>query len=224
MHQSRVNELTRARYSLKIALRRIVDIRDNKNTFYSQFSPMASHLLPQGAYDTHVHVFDKQLGPYHPSRSYTPGEAPVQDLLDFESCISLTGKPSNIVIVQASPYRNDNRVVLAALQKLRDAGVESARGIAVFDPATITDDELDEMHRLGVRGLRLNVQADGGRPNLEAFQNALISSAERIKGLPNWKLQVYAPAEIWDGEFQLWLQRPTAHLVGRPSLTSFSSV
>lgn len=56
------------------------------------------------------------------------------------------------------------------------------------------------MHQAGVRGLRLNLQASGHAVNLDALQSLLTRAAERIRSLPGWKLQVFAPGHIWDGE------------------------
>jgi len=177
---------------------------------------MASHLLPAGAYDTHVHVFDKRLGSYAAGRSYTPGEASRESLLEFESGVSVTGKPCNIVIVQASPYKNDNGVLLATLESFRREGIKTARGIAVFDSRIVTDEELQFMHELGVRGLRLNVQSDSSGVDVGALEEAMIHGAERIKNFPGWKLQLYAPSSVWDCtlfmseialDFFFWLAR-----------------
>lgn len=134
-----------------------------------------SHLLPPAAYDTHVHVFDKSIGPYDSSRSYTPAEPPLDDLLTFERSISATENPANVVLAQPSPYRNNNHVLLATLQRLRHEGFQTARGIAVFDPDTIIDVELERMNDLGIRGLRLNIQSDGSKLGVEAFKASLIS-------------------------------------------------
>ncbi|KAI1387014.1 uncharacterized protein F4822DRAFT_332324 [Hypoxylon trugodes] len=156
------------------------------------------YLLPSEVYDTHVHVFDSQLGPYDPARAYTPEEAPLRSLQGFSAGISSTGLPANLVLVQPSPYGVDNRVLLAALQKLHKDGSRNCRAIAVFDPELISDAELGYMHELGVRGLRLNLQASGGEVNHDALINALEVAADRIKQMPGWKIQIYCPAQTWD--------------------------
>jgi hypothetical protein len=73
------------------------------------------------------------------------------------------------------------------------------RGIAVVDVQTITDAELQEMHDLGVRGVRLNFQADGKSVDTVAFNKALEAAAERIAHMPGWMIQVFIPGYIWDG-------------------------
>ena len=47
----------------------------------------------------------------------------------------------------------------------------------MFDPDTITDKELEEMNELGVRGLRVDTQADGGHVNIEALKKSLANTA-----------------------------------------------
>lgn len=164
--------------------------------------------LPPGAYDTHVHVFDRQLGPYDPHRAYTPDEAPLADLLVFSAGLSsnATQPAHNLVLVQPSPYGTDNRVLLAALSRLREAEKNHAstgvvaRAIVVLDLARTSDAELHRLHDLGVRGLRLNLQAAGRAVDHDALAGTLREAADRIRHLPGWKVQVYCPAPVWDGE------------------------
>ena len=161
-----------------------------------------SHLLPAGTYDTHVHVFDSQLGPYDPSRAYTPQEAPLKDLQAFSARISSTRQPSNFVLVQPSPYGTDNTVLFTSLRQLRESegGSYDVRAIAVFDFATTSDNELARMHDLGVRGLRLNLQASGGQVDYALLIHSLNAAADRIKSLTGWKIQIYCPSEAWDSK------------------------
>ncbi|KAI1762438.1 hypothetical protein GGR53DRAFT_418961 [Hypoxylon sp. FL1150] len=165
-------------------------------------------LMSVGAYDTHVHVFDRELGSYDPARAYTQEEAPLKALQAFSAGISSSGQPANFVLVQPSPYGTDNRVLLAALRKLRDAGLRDSRAIAVFDPESISDDKLNRMHELGVRGLRLNLQASGGEVNHAALIDGLKAVANRIQHLPGWKVQIYCPASTWDVIYDTVLNLP----------------
>lgn len=162
-------------------------------SFHSNYSrrvfSMASNdigpgLLPPGAYDTHIHVFDSRLGPYHPSRAYTPAEAPLSNLLDFLSSLNKAQKPTNIVLVQPSPYKTDNRVLLAALDQLRPDPAIKARGIAVVDLETSSNAELEYLHSTGVRGLRLNLQSDGHAIEIEVVKKNMQKAANLIQHLP----------------------------------------
>ena len=160
----------------------------------------SDYLLPIGTYDTHVHIFDRQLGPYSPCRAYTPNEALLEDLHAFSARISSTSLPTNFVLVQPSPYGTDNTVLLSTLRRIRESKdrLREVRAIAVFDPVSTSDDELDRMHNLGVRGLRLNLQASGGQVDYAALKESLIGAANRVKHLPGWKIQIYCPAQAWD--------------------------
>jgi hypothetical protein len=119
--------------------------------------------------------------------------------MQFGSSLTQTGQPPNFVVVQPSPYGKDNHVMLKTLQSFKTLS-QCNRGIAVFDIYTVTDTELQEMHDLGVRGLRLNLQADGQAVNTTALTAQLTRAADRIAHLPGWMLQVYVPGYIWTGK------------------------
>lgn len=156
--------------------------------------------VPDGSFDTHVHVFDPSVGPYAESRAYTPAGAPMEDLIRFSSTLNSSSNPLNLVLVQPSPYDTDNRVLLHSLQKLNSSFAISARGIAVVNVLNITRDELQQMHQAGVRGLRINLQSDGKGINLEKLKETLVVAAEKIQDLAGWRLQIFAPAATWDGK------------------------
>ena len=59
-----------------------------------------------------------------------------------------------------------------------------------IDPETITDAELDEMHGLGVRGVRINLKSTGQ----ELGRDVLGTVAERVRRL-GWVVQVYVALE-----------------------------
>lgn len=110
--------------------------------------------LPAGACDTHAHVVSSD--PRHPlvgNRSYTPPPAPEGDYLQM---LAATGM-SRGVLIQISVYGTDNRYLLEVLCRHPD----KLRGVAVVDPSVEPDTLLD-MHRAGVRGLRINVLFGGG--------------------------------------------------------------
>ncbi|WP_256589002.1 amidohydrolase family protein, partial [Pseudomonas sp. HMWF021] len=102
-----------------------------------------------GACDCHFHIFGDENGQsLSPHRSYTPPPAPLEAFQRVQKTLGL----SRGVIVQPSVYGADNSTTLAAL---KDAG-SSYRGVVVID--TNSDMEsLWEMHRLGVRGVRVNL-------------------------------------------------------------------
>jgi predicted TIM-barrel fold metal-dependent hydrolase len=136
--------------------------------------------MPAGACDTHVHVFgDPKRYPFIPGRVYTPETASVDELLGMLDALHL----DRVVVVHPSVYGTDNRATVDAVRQLGSR----ARGIAVIDPKT-TDAELDEMARVGIRGIRINLtQAGVSDPSaaIKSFQAA----AERAKAR-NWHIQI----------------------------------
>jgi len=138
---------------------------------------------PAGAIDAHCHVFGPgDQFPFAPERKYTPCDATKDQLWSLREHLGL----SKNVIVQATCHGSDNRALLDALTHSED----KARGVATVK-ATITDAELAELHRAGVRGIRFNFvkRLVSTRPT-----DALISLAPRINKL-GWHVVVYFEAE-----------------------------
>ncbi|GAA3548114.1 amidohydrolase family protein [Zobellella aerophila] len=110
--------------------------------------------VPEGACDCHMHVFGPgRRYPLTAHRSYTPAPA---SLVDYRKTMAALGV-SRAVVVQPSVYGTDNRMVLEVLSK----GGGDVRGVVVIDPDT-PDAELQAMHELGVRGVRINLLFKSG--------------------------------------------------------------
>jgi predicted TIM-barrel fold metal-dependent hydrolase len=136
----------------------------------------AAHKLPPGACDTHFHVFGPQARyPMDPRRNYTPHECSLDDYRRVMAAIGI----ERGVIVQPSVYGNDNSATLDALR----AGGSAFRAIAV-PPGDVSDKALEEMHALGVRGVRLNLV----NPAMLTTEDAL--SMLRAMSRNQWHLQV----------------------------------
>jgi 2-pyrone-4,6-dicarboxylate lactonase len=118
---------------------------------YIPFHPNPSkptYKPPAGAVDAHCHVFGPEAKfPFAPKRKYTPCDAPKETLFQRRDFL---GFDKN-VIVQATCHDTDNRALVDAL----DASNGKATGVA-FVGEEITDDELKELDRAGVRGVRFN--------------------------------------------------------------------
>ena len=148
--------------------------------------------VPSLACDTHAHVF----GPttryaYTPDRSYTPPDAP---LAAYRHMLATLGLGRG-VLVQPSVYGTDNRLLCDSLA----AGGSDLRGVAVVD-AEIGDDALEDLHRLGVRGLRMNLLFKGGVPF--ALAETL---AARVRPL-GWHLQLLIDVSVF-GDLRTRLSR-----------------
>ena len=135
--------------------------------------------LPAGACDCHTHVFSAGFA-FDPARSYTPGQASVEDLLALQARLGL----QRVVIVQPSPYGTDNACTLDAVRRLGDR----ARAVAVVDPG-LGDAALRAMHAGGVRGVRINLETGGVSDPVQA--GALLrQAADQVAGL-GWHVQTY---------------------------------
>ncbi|WP_199708019.1 amidohydrolase family protein [Teichococcus wenyumeiae] len=138
--------------------------------------------LPPGSVDAHCHVFGPaHKFPYAPDRSYTPPDAPVEDLRRVHSILGV----DRAVIVQASCHGTDNTAMIDAIQHSEGA----YRGVAIVD-GSITDKGLEELDAGGVRGVRFNfVKHLGGTPDLEVFDRVL----DRIQPL-GWHVVLHLDA------------------------------
>jgi D-galactarolactone isomerase len=109
---------------------------------------------PPGTTDTHMHVFESRF-PLAPTATVQPPEAPISEYrkvcerLGIERC----------VVVQPSGYGTDNSCTLEAIA----AFGPKARGIAVVEES-VTDAELERLHKAGIRGLRFHMLPGGVIP------------------------------------------------------------
>jgi predicted TIM-barrel fold metal-dependent hydrolase len=147
-----------------------------------------SRALPAGSTDCHMHVFGP-LGKYPcaPRRSYTPREARLDQ---WESMARHVGLERQ-VLVQASAYGTDNSCMLDAME----AAGGRCRGVAVIDAATSTQ-ELEAMHRQGVRGVRVNA-ATFGENDSSAILDHVKWAAERVAPL-GWHVQIFTRLGVID--------------------------
>jgi len=125
--------------------------------------------LPPKSADCHCHVFGpREKYPWAANRLYTPPPVYLENYLDM---LRATGFECG-VMVQTGLYGNDNRFILDSIR----AHPKTLRGIALIGES-ITDRELEDLARGGVRGFRVNRTAKTGL----AFDVAR-KLAERVKG------------------------------------------
>jgi predicted TIM-barrel fold metal-dependent hydrolase len=143
-----------------------------------------SNSVPGGACDAHVHVVGpKDRYPLGSPRVYTPRDAPLPALRSMLSRLRM----DRVVIVQPSVYGTDNRCLLDALDALGSA----ARGVAVLHEKA-SNSMLDEWHRRGVRGLRLNI-ATFGAATTDTIRERLAATAA-LCARHGWHVQLFLPA------------------------------
>lgn len=166
--------------------------------------------LPPGSVDSHCHVFGPaHLFPYAPERKYTPCDASKDQLFALRDHLGF----SKNVIVQATCHGADNSALVDALKHSHDM----ARGVATIK-RNITDEQLQELHAAGVRGVRFNFVK-----RLVDFtpKDELLEIAHRIQQL-GWHIVIYFEAvdlpELWD----FFTALPTIVVVdhmGRPDVS-----
>ena len=105
---------------------------------------------PDKACDAHFHVFGPaDQYPYASDKlRYAPPHAPLSEYLKLAKHLGI----ERYVFVQPSAYGRDNRCMLDAM---REVGVQTCRGIVDIDE-NAPDALMDDMNKLGVRGVRIN--------------------------------------------------------------------
>lgn len=138
--------------------------------------------LPPGACDAHCHVSGPgKIFPYHPQRSYTPPDASRQTLKQLHDFLGI----ERAVIVQASCHGPDNTAMLDAIAHSDG----KYRGVCHIDTET-SEQDLQELHEGGVRGVRFNfVKHLGGAPDL----NFLKRTVDIVRGF-GWHLVLHFDA------------------------------
>ena len=150
----------------------------------SQPTTPLAFAIPKESCDCHSHIFDPHF-PFATTRAYTPEPATVPEMRALHRKLHT----DRVVIVQPSVYGTDNSCTLDAMKQLGT----NARGVAVIDERT-PKSVLDEMDRVGVRGVRINLGITGQADPALARQRlkaALDQITER-----NWHVQMYVPLAV----------------------------
>ena len=143
-------------------------------------------VVPKKSCDCHTHVFGPHdQFPLSKDRKYTPPEASIENLLALHDPLGL----ERVVIVHPSPYGSDNSCTLDAIQRLG----ERARGVVVIDKGT-TEVEIQKMHDLGVRGVRINLETQGVADKKYATKE-ISWVYEKIKDL-GWHIQLFTQLKV----------------------------
>ena len=139
------------------------------------------------ACDAHFHVFGPpEHYPYAQDLRYKPPSAPLEDYLEHAHELGIGCH----VFVQPSAYDRDNSCMLDAM---RVVGPERCRGIVDVDEG-VPAAQLERLHALGVRGVRINVNPI--KPPERGFSTSLL---ERVHTLDakcaelGWMLDFLTP-------------------------------
>jgi predicted TIM-barrel fold metal-dependent hydrolase len=140
--------------------------------------------VPEPACDCHQHIIgDPVRFPMVPTRTYTPPQAPLSALQALHRALKI----QRAVLVQPSFYGTDNACLLDALRQLGASG----RGIVVIDDKT-PEATLDQMARLGARGVRIN--QTGGLHDPAALKQVIQATSNRIASR-GWHVQTFLPLD-----------------------------
>jgi predicted TIM-barrel fold metal-dependent hydrolase len=113
---------------------------------------------------------------------YRPGKAIAQALLEFEKSIGV----EKYCPVSVSIYGTDNRSIADAMQYCGP----DCKAVVTIDPEDVTEEQLNQMHEFGVRGLRLNFKSKGESPGKEELEATSLRIAALVKSW-NWLIQLY---------------------------------
>jgi len=147
----------------------------------SQPATPVGFAVPAGACDCHTHIFgDPRQFPFVANRVYTPESASIEEMRALHRALHM----DRVVIVQPSVYGTDNACTLDAVRQLGSR----ARAVAVIDD-TASAAALDELHRAGVRGIRINL-ATSGQTDPAAALRRVQKAVEQLEGR-SWHIQIY---------------------------------
>ncbi len=133
--------------------------------------------FPPGSTDCHAHVFENRFK-LLPDAHVIPPECPLPDYIRMLRAIGC----DRAVLVQPSIYGTDN----SAIEEAIESGEFDLRGIAVV-AADVSEKEIERLHRIGFRGIRVNIAS--GTPGLK------LEHAPRLADLIEpfgWHLQFFA--------------------------------
>jgi predicted TIM-barrel fold metal-dependent hydrolase len=153
----------------------------------SQPSTPVNFDVPKGACDCHTHIFgDPKRFPWAAGRVYTPEQASIAEMRSLHKALHT----ARVVIVNPSVYGTDNSCTLDAIKSLGPG----ARGIATIGDK-ISDADLDEMHKGGIRGIRINLETAGQFDPALAKQR-LARAIERAKSRQGWHVELYTRLSV----------------------------
>jgi predicted TIM-barrel fold metal-dependent hydrolase len=154
--------------------------------------------VPAGACDCHTHIHgDVEKFPFFAGRVYTPEPASPEEMSALHKALHM----ERVVIVTPSVYGTDNSSTQFGMM----ARGAAARGVAVIDDKT-SESDLDAMHKVGFRGIRLNL-ATGGVNDPNVGRSRFTAAVERMKAR-GWHVQLYTTLPMITAIKELVLTAP----------------
>ncbi|RSH82838.1 hypothetical protein EHS25_005828 [Saitozyma podzolica] len=107
--------------------------------------------LPEGSWDTHIHIFDPARHPYEPDWPYIPPHCSVEQLLHAVPC-------SNFCIVIDMPEGTRPELALESVAKISSVPGRTARATIVLDFDRLSNEQLQQLRTKGVRSIRIHAK------------------------------------------------------------------
>ncbi len=126
--------------------------------------------------------FAQEAFPFAQDHGFRPKKATLEDLLRFEEPLGI----AHVCLVAISVYGTDNNLLLQSLSHLKGKG----RAVVSIDPKTISDQDLDRMHALGVRGIRINLKSTSQNKSKKELVTTIRSYVRRIHRF-KWAIQLH---------------------------------
>ena len=148
-------------------------------------------------FDCHFHIIDRHF-PLTPNNGYLPDDLTCNDYLSQVSAYDLRGG----AVVSGSFQAFDQSYLLDALKTLGPGFV----GVTQL-PATVTDKEILELDKAGVRAVRFNLKRGGSEDvrHLDAM-------ARRVHELAGWHVELYLDSRELDGLFETLAALPAVSI------------
>ena len=175
--------------------------------------------VPQGAWDTHHHIFQPKKFPFNEGRHFTPGDATPDELQAFEKSIGV----QHTCIAHGLSHGPDCTSLLHYLKEFKG----SSRGICVFEPDQITDAQLNEYHAAGIRSVRLDFFKHKAMNDLDRQVALIKATSARIAawGKAKWSIQIQQPhLNYWSTIRKLAATIPSPIVVDHMGLVSVRSL
>lgn len=153
--------------------------------------------LPEGTIDSHCHIIppDFERFPILKTAQYKPKPHTLSDATLFYNETSGLGIfTPRMVLTQVSIYGTDNSAVLSGVADLGSNG----RGVAEFSP-DISVDQLQELWRKGIRGVRINLVSRSAAMEESQFETLLQSYVDKLSQMKmsdssqKWVIEMYIP-------------------------------
>ena len=137
-----------------------------------------------------AHIYnDPKRHPFLEGRTYTPEPATVPELKQMMRALRSRSRRGRAGVDAR------NRQLASSIDSIRELGA-GARGVAVIDDKT-TEAALDDMHRGGVRGIRLSLGNQGATDPAAARQR-LKTAGDRMKNRKGWSALISGSPATWD--------------------------